>query len=207
MNSLFPHRRDLLNAGLSGLLGLTTAQFVRLRQASAGTLSGHDGASKRKSSQVNSCVFLFLFGGPSHIDLWDMKPQAPAEIRGEFRPIATRVPDLHVCEHLPRLAQITNKLCFLRSMTHDMNVHGPACSEIYTGRPYFGPPVTDQATPQDWPSLASLVSRFGAGAGMLPSSVILPAYSHFVGQTKRIAGQTGGRMGEQFDPLLIEGNP
>jgi hypothetical protein len=157
--------------------------------------------------RAKSCVFIFLFGGPSHIDLWDLKPDAPAEIRGDFRPIDTVAPGVRIGEHLPLIAQRTDKLCLLRSMTHAMPVHGPACSEMYSGRPYFGPPVTDQATPQDWPSIASLVHRFGERRPGLPNSVVLPWYSQFVGQDKRIAGQTGGRMGEEFNPFLVLGNP
>ena len=113
--------------------------------------------------------------------------------------IATATPGLDLCEHLPQLARETDKLCLVRSMTHRMPVHGPACSEMYSGRPYFGPPVTDQATPQDWPSIAALVQRYGAPRPGLPHSVVLPWYSQFVGQDKRIAGQTGGRMGERHN--------
>jgi len=100
-----------------------------------------------------------------------------------------------------------DKLCLVRSMTHKMNVHGPACSEIYSGREYFGPPVTDQALPQDWPSVAALVTLFGPRRDGLPPSVVLPWYTQFVGQDKRIAGQTGGRMGDEFNPFLVEGDP
>jgi hypothetical protein len=100
-----------------------------------------------------------------------------------------------------------DKLCLVRSMTHKMNVHGPACSELYSGREYFGPPVTDQATPQDWPSVASLVTRFGPRRDGLPPSVVLPWHTQFVGQDRRIAGQTGGRMGDEFNPFLVEGDP
>lgn len=141
------------------------------------------------------------------MDLWDLKPQAPLEIRGEFNPISTDVPGIQICEHLPLLAQQARRFCLLRSMTHRMPVHGPACSEIYSGRPYFGAPVTDQAREEDWPSIASLVHRFGTASGPLPHSIVLPWYTQFVGQDRRIAGQTGGRMGEQFNPFLIEGNP
>ncbi len=155
-------------------------------------------------SNGNSCVFIFLFGGPSHIDLWDMKPNAPAEIRGDFQPVSTKVPGIHICEHLPLMAQQMDKFCLLRSTTHHMPVHGPACSEVYTGREYFGPPVTDQATPQDWPSLTSLVTRFGPQRSGLPNTVVLPWYTQFVGQDRRIAGQTGARMGEQFNPFLVQ---
>ncbi|MCP4169503.1 MAG: DUF1501 domain-containing protein [Fuerstiella sp.] len=192
-------RQFLHHSGLTSV-GLSAAQLARLRG-----LSASDTRSSRH--RANSCVFIFLFGGPSHIDLWDMKPAAPTEIRGEFQPIATSVPGINVCEHLPLIAQQTDKLCLLRSMTHRMPVHGPACSEIYTGRPYFGPPVTDQATPEDWPSLSSLVSQFGNDQGSLPEAAVLPWYTQFVGQDRRIAGQTGGRMGDHFDPFLVEGDP
>src|SRR5262249_44100728 len=137
------------------------------------------------------------FGGPSHIDLWDMKPDAPAGIRGDFRPAATRVPGIRVCEHLPRLAGVMDRVCLLRSLTHRMNVHGPACSEVFSGREFFGPPTTDQARPEDWPSLSSLVMRHGRPEGGLPPSVVLPWYLRSPGQAKRIAGQPGGRMGER----------
>jgi hypothetical protein len=181
-------RRTWLRAGGLSLLGLSTADLARLRAAPA-----------------SSCIFLFLFGGPSQIDLWDMKPRAPVEVRGEFQPIATSVPGVQVCEHLPRFARVLDKVCLLRSMTHRMNVHGPACSEIFTGREYFGPPTTDQARPEDWPSLSSLVMRYGSSDRGLPPSVVLPWYLQFPGQGKRIAGQTGGRMGEHYNPFLVQG--
>lgn len=189
--------------GLS-LLGLSSLDLSRLR-----TAQGADAASRRRN---NSCVFLFLFGGPSHIDLWDMKPKAPLQIRGEFQGIATNVPGIQVSEQLPRLAQQMDKICLLRSMTHRMNVHGPACSEVFTGREYFGPPTTDQALPGDWPSLSSLAMRYGQSARQgdsamgMPFSVVLPWYLQFPGQSKRIAGQTGARMGEQYNSFLIEGD-
>ena len=88
-----------------------------------------------------------------------------------------------------------------------MAIGRPACSEIYSGREYFGPPVTDQTTPQDWPSLASFVSRYGSQNGGLPASIVLPWFTQFVGQDKRIAGQTSGRMGEQFNPFLVQSDP
>ena len=209
-SSEFTRRQSLVVGGLS-LFGLNSADLSALRAAAAerSANSSSDSTASRIAAQhrPHSCVFIFLFGGPSHIDLWDMKPDAPAEIRGEFQPVATNVPGIHLSEHLPRLARQMDKLCLLRSMTHRMNVHGPACSEIYTGREYFGPPVTDQATPQDWPSLASCVARYGMPQGGLPSSIVLPWYTQFVGQDKRIAGQTGGRMGEQFSPFLVQGDP
>jgi hypothetical protein len=191
-------RRELLRVGGISLMGLTSFELARLRAR-----AGSRGPQARH--QRNSCVFLFLFGGPSHIDLWDMKPQAPLEIRGEFRPVATRVPGIQICEHLPRLGQHLDKICLLRSMTHRMNVHGPACSEVFSGRPYPGPPTTDQANREDWPSLSAMVMRYGRRHAGLPPSVVLPWYLQFPGQAKRIAGQTGARMGERHNALLVEG--
>ncbi|MCC7421101.1 MAG: DUF1501 domain-containing protein [Planctomycetaceae bacterium] len=191
-------RRRWLQAGGLGMLGLGLSDLARLRSTAA--LNAAQDKGRRRS-----CVFLFLFGGPSHIDLWDMKPDAPEIVRGEFRPIDTNVPGIQVCEHLPRFSRVMDKVCLLRSTTHRMNVHGPACSEVFTGREYFGPPTTDQATREDWPSLSSLMARFGQGAAGMPPSVVLPWYLQFPGQSKRIAGQTGGRMGEQHNAFLLQG--
>ncbi len=191
-------RRELLRAGGLSLLGLSSLDLAALRAAAS---SGDPGR------RANSCIFIFLFGGPSHIDLWDMKPDAPAEIRGEFRPIETKVPGIRICEHLPLLAGQMDKLCLLRSMEHRMPVHGPACSEMFSGRPYFGPPVTDQARSEDWPSLSSLAMRFVEQQAGLPPAVVLPWYLQFAGQDKRIAGQTGGRMGDRHNPFLVQGDP
>jgi len=193
-------RRDLLQVGSLSLLGLTTADLARLRAA-----SNSDAANAKH--RRNSCVFIFLFGGPSHIDLWDMKPGAPAEVRGEFQPVNTKVPGIDLCEHLPLMAGQMDKFCLVRSMNHKMNVHGPACSEMITGREYPFPPTTDQARPEDWPSLSSLAMRYAKSYAGLPSSIVLPWYLQFPGQGKLIAGQTGGRMGRHHSAMLVEGDP
>src|SRR5262245_36425398 len=193
------HPLDRRTFLLAGGLGTFGPALCRLPAVSAASPS----AARRRR---NSCVFLFLFGGPSHIDLWDMKPSAPAEVRGEFKPVATRVPGIHVCEHLPRLARVMDRVCLLRSMTHRMNVHGPACSEVLSGRPYFGPPTTDQASREDWPSLSSLVMRYDRSREGVPPSAVLPWYLQFPGQAKRIAGQSGGRMGERHNAFLVNGD-
>jgi hypothetical protein len=190
-------RRELLRVGGLSLLGLSSVDLAALRAAQ----------SAPTQQPAKACIFIFLFGGPSHIDLWDMKPDAPAEIRGEFSSIETNVPGIRLCEHLPKLAGQMDKLCLLRSMEHRMPVHGPACSEMFSGRPYFGPPVTDQALPEDWPSLASLTMRYAERRAGLPPSAVLPWYIQFAGQDKRIAGQTGGRMGERHNPFLVLGDP
>jgi Protein of unknown function (DUF1501) len=185
-----PTRRELLRFGGLSALGLVGSQLT----------------SAAPPPRAKSCVFLFLFGGPSQIDLWDLKPTAPVEVRGEFTPTRTKVTGIHLCEYLPGLSGVMDKVCLLRSMTHKMNVHGPAISEVFSGREYFGPPTTDQASREDWPSLSSLVMRHGRGPGGLPASVVLPWVLQFPGQPKRIAGQTGGRMGERHNALLVQGD-
>ena len=193
-------RRELMHIGGLSFLGLNAVDLARLRAQAAPV-------SPASQHGENSCVFIFMFGGPSHIDLWDMKPDAPIEIRGEFKPVATRVPGIQLCEQLPMLSQQMDKFCLLRSMTHRMNVHGPACSEMITGREYPFPPTTDQARPEDWPSLSALTMRYGRPHGGLPSSIVLPWYLQFPGQSRPIAGQTSGRMGREHDAMLVEGDP
>lgn len=188
-------RREFLTAGGLTALGLTAGDLTRLRAAVP--------AERRRAT---SCVFLFLFGGPSQIDLWDMKPGAPDTVRGEFTPTRTAVPGVHVCEHLPGLGRVLDKVCLVRSMTHRMNVHGPACSEVLSGRPYFTAPVTDQASREDWPALSAMVARYGRAGAAVPRSVVLPWYLQFPAQPKRIAGQTGGRMGERHNAFLVDGD-
>ncbi len=192
-------RRELLRIGGLSLFGITQTEVARWKAQAVPQAVG----TKR---QKNSCVFLFLFGGPSHIDLWDMKPNAPLEIRGEFKPQSTRVPGIQICDRLPRLAQVMDQICLIRSMTHRMNVHGPACSEVFTGREYFQAPTTDEASREDWPSLSSLVMRYGNHQGGMPPSVVLPWHLQFPGQARRIAGQTAGRMNEKHNPFLLHGD-
>lgn len=189
-------RREFVRLGGLGMLGISSDWVTQLRRLSAAE-------SGNNAPRANSCVFLFLFGGPSQIDLWDMKPAAPLEIRGDFQGIGTSVPGITICEHLPNLARQMDKICLLRSMHHKMNVHGPACSEIISGRPYHSAPITDQATPDDWPSVSSMTMRFGQSRSGLPPSVVLPWYLQFPGQDRIIAGQTGGRMGLIHDAMLI----
>lgn len=200
-------RREWLRVGgligLSGL-GLSELMLPGLRRKSLAAVSD---AEPHRASKAQRCVFIFLFGGPSHIDLWDMKPQAPENVRGIFQPIATSTPGLLLSDQLPLLAKETDKLCLLRSMTHGDPVHGTACSQMITGRPHRRPGTTDTLAPDDWPALSSLAMRFGHSAVGMPSSIVLPWYIMFPSQGARIAGQSGGVMGEQFNAFLIEGDP
>src|SRR5206468_402662 len=113
-------RRDVLRVGALGLGGLTLAEVLKL-QANAAAEGKPAGAKRRKS-----VIWIWLRGGPSHIDSWDMKPGAPAEVRGEFRPIATNVPGIEICEHLPRQATMMDRLAIIRGIkSNDLGDHTP----------------------------------------------------------------------------------
>src|SRR6476620_2081668 len=104
-------RREILRAGSAGLLGLTLPQFLAGKAPAA--------LEEKSFGKAKACILLFMWGGPAHQDTWDMKPDQPPEIRGEFKPISTNVPGTQICEHMPLLAQRTDKLCIVRSMTHN----------------------------------------------------------------------------------------
>src|SRR5436189_5461475 len=111
-------RRDFIRIGSLGALGINLAGVLR--------------AGGKKDV---SCIMLWQSGGPAHQDTWDLKPDAPIEFRGEFKPIPTNVPGIQICEHLPRLARRADKLAILRSMTHDNVDHTGATHDLLTGRP------------------------------------------------------------------------
>ena len=181
-------RREVLRAGALSALGLTMPELARLRAATAA------GDSPSAPQRANSCVFVFLFGGPSHIDLWDMKPKAPVEIRGEFKPIDTVVPGIQLCEHLPRLARQMGRFCLLRSMTHRMPVHGPACSEMYTGQAVLRPP-------HDRPGAAGglAVDRLDGRAFRPPRHGLAAVDRPAVADAVRRPGQADRRPGRRPD--------
>ena len=192
-------RRELLQVGGAGLLGLHLP----------GLLAAEEAQTPFPGAKAKSVIFMFLFGGPSQLETFDMKPEAPQEIRGPFRPIASRTPDLLISEHLHRLANISDKFAVIRSMTHDYNDHSGAAHYIQTGKRWHLPIGGGfSATPRDWPSMGSVVeylsqqSKAGRGAAM-PAYTALPNWLGRLqdrGQYRR-PGQYGGWLGNGFNPL------
>src|SRR5438876_9230659 len=121
-------RRDCLRVGLGGALGWLGGPWLTASTAAASA------ATKRGGGSAKSCILVYLFGGPSHIDIWDMKPDAPAEIRGEFKPQPTNVPGIRITEHLPLLARHADKYALIRSLPHGDSAHGSAGHTMLTGR-------------------------------------------------------------------------
>ena len=161
----FP-RRQALQAGAISLLGLGSNHLWALREANA---DGSNGASPR------SVILIFLSGGLGQHDSFDLKPQAPAEIRGEFQPIATETPGIEICEHLPKLAQCSNRWALVRSLTHPYNEHSQGHMVMLSGQTKLPPTFNaGKPTPQDWPSIASVAGDRLPARHNLPPAVVLP---------------------------------
>src|SRR4051794_31290610 len=154
-------RRVFLKVGARGLAGLRLADHLRMA-ASAG-----EAARPRKETAV---IQVSLLGGPSHIDTFDMKPGAPLEFRGEFRPIGTNVPGIQICEHLPRLARQMDRLAIVRSVSHGQSAHGMATHAVMTGH---APPV--ETTDNLNPSCGSFAAKLrGPNRPRVPAYVCVP---------------------------------
>jgi hypothetical protein len=153
-----------------------------------------------------SCIFILLQGGPSHHDLWDPKPQASAEIRGSFETIETSQPGIELGELLQRSARVANRLCLVRSMTHQFNNHIAGTYIALTGS--TNQPNQDrEAHSDDYPGPGAILNYLGPLAPSVPRSVSLPTWLSIPGPSNRMPGQYGGFLGSVRDPFLIEGDP
>lgn len=192
-------RRTAIRAGAVGLLGLGTNHLQALRAADVA-----QGGSREP--RARSCIYIFLSGGLAQLDSFDLKPRAPAEVRGEFRPIATKTPDIQICEHLPLLAQRSDRWALVRSLTHPTNGHTKGHFFMLTGRSVTPPGFKGDRVPRstDWPSIASVVGdALPAANHNLPPAVVLPErLVHWSGGV--IPGAYGGMMGHRRDPFFIE---
>lgn len=153
------------------------------------------------SPKIKSCIVVFYYGGPSHLDTYDLKPQAPADVRGEFQPIATTVPGLFVCEHLPRMARLMHKVALVRSMHHVNRLHDSASTEVLTGRQS---PTGDREEfapiKQFFPCHGSTVNYLRRDRAVDVPHAALPFVFHNVVD---VPCQGGGFLGAAFDPLQI----
>jgi hypothetical protein len=188
-------RRRLLELGALGA-GLGATSWVRAE---------HPPALRAPKNKIRSCVLVFFYGGPSHLDTFDPKPDAPAEVRGEYGTIATSVPGTRVCEHLPRLARIMDRVALVRGLHHPMTNHNSAAAEALTGRTPAGGDLELLADdPRGIPTLGSAVSfALGSRASALPY-VALPYTIYNVVQ---LPGQTPGLLGGAYDRFQVTGNP
>jgi hypothetical protein len=195
------NRREVLRIGGLGFTGLMWSDFLRSRALAS---SRNHKKSAGGFGKAKACILVFNYGGPSHLESWDPKPDAPKEIRGEFRPIATSVPGLTISEHLPRLARIANRYTVVRSVSHRDNDHAIGAYLALTG--YSHPKnailgIEPAASAQDLPSLGSVVSKLRPANKSIFSYVTLGDLRHF-GNNDSL-GQNAGCLGRAYDPFTV----
>ncbi len=171
-------------------------------------MPGSAGAGPVGFGKAKRLIFLFMWGGPSHIDTFDMKPLAATEIRGPFQPIETSAPGIQICEHFQHLAPLMDKVAIIRSLTHDDPAHLSSAHTILTGHL---PPVnkSDDVPPseRDTPHIGAVLARLRSTPAGLPPFVTMPwIASHPAAPGGKAPGQYGGWLGRSFDPFLVEGD-
>ncbi|AMV16552.1 hypothetical protein VT03_01600 [Planctomyces sp. SH-PL14] len=189
-------RREVLQTGYSGLLGIGLSQVLGARARAS------DAAAVRSPKSV---LIVFLTGAASHHDTFDMKPEAPAEIRGEFQPIATTIPGYSICEHLPHLAARAHKYAVVRSLSHGDNNHLMSTHHVLTGTRQPGGFFDKVASRDDWPSYAAGLAFTNRRTDGLPTGVNLPTFLQ--GGPLTWPGQHAGFLGPKYDPWQITGDP
>ncbi|CAN5899898.1 DUF1501 domain-containing protein [soil metagenome] len=187
-------RRQVLQIGALGWLGLGLAEVLQA-----------EGSARALPVKARSVIFLHQFGGASHHDTFDMKPDAPEEIRGEFDPIASNLEGVQVCELLPKMAQVMDKLCLVRSVHHSTSAHNSAAYYSLTGHKPLIDIVTANATATDFPSYGSIVDKLAPGPRQIPTAVSLPTM--IADGPFRTPGEFAGFLGKQHDPLFILKDP
>jgi uncharacterized protein (DUF1501 family) len=186
-------RREWLQVGYSGALGIGLSSLLTRR------------AQATPPRQPRSVIIVWCTGAPSHLDTFDPKPDAPAEIRGEFRPIATRVPGLWISEHLPRLAARADQYAVVRSLSHRENNHLVATHHVLTGYPQPGAFFDKVASRDDWPNYAGTLDHLRPRHDGLPSGVNLPTF--LMEGPLTWPGQHAGFLGPRHDPWQITRDP
>ncbi|HTU91061.1 MAG TPA: DUF1501 domain-containing protein [Gemmataceae bacterium] len=172
------HRRDFLTIGAGGLFGLTLSQLLHLQAQAA--------ADEKVKKRANAVLMLWLGGGPSHQDMWDLKPEASEGIRSLFQPIPTKADGVYISEHLPKTAQAADKIAIVRSLSHTIPAHGPASVFMTTG---------NKPTPTlSYPSMGSLAAK------LMTVEKGVPPYVSFNNNNQG----SSGYLGTAYNPFIIE---
>jgi hypothetical protein len=186
-----PPRRRFLQVGSLGLTGLSLASALRA-----------EGVSATSRPRAKSCLLIYLDGGPSHIDLFDMKPEAPEEVRGSFQPIATTVAGTTVCEHMPLLSRQMHRLVQVRSVRHEELVHDPAVYQTLTGYKHVSTAGGLKVEDSDLPQMGCAFGRADRARVVLPRVVQIPQTMTM--EKRVLPGQSGGILGPAWDPFSVE---
>jgi hypothetical protein len=199
-------RREILRAGSLGMVGLSLPGLLQQREA-LGDEAGQAVAAG-STGKAKACIVLFLMGGPPQHSTWDPKPEAPLEIRGEFKPISTAVPGLQICELMPRTARLTDRICVLRAVSSGDNAHSSSGYYMLTGMPHqpLNAENANPGAPNDHPNIGAVLRKLKGDRAGLPAAVRLP---HHIFNTDRSVwpGQDAGYLGRNFDPWLFHCQP
>ncbi|MFM9960189.1 MAG: DUF1501 domain-containing protein [Planctomycetaceae bacterium] len=180
-------RRQILQAGGLGLFGLNLPSLLRAE------------AAPQSDSKPMNCILLFTAGGMSNIDSFDLKPDAPVEYRGEFTPISSNVPGTQVCEHLPRMAQVMDKVCMIKSIVHgESGDHTAAMHYMLTGYPQRPDPTGQPVGSTIYPAFGSVIAKELGWRNSLPPNVLIGNKMSYVG---------AGYLSSKYDPLPIKADP
>ncbi|MCE9608057.1 MAG: DUF1501 domain-containing protein, partial [Planctomycetia bacterium] len=201
-------RREMLRIGGLGMTGLSLSTLLGQVAAAANGSKAKPAVGEKSASfgKAKNCIILYLSGGPPQHDMWDPKPETPAEIRGEFGTIATSLPGIRFGEHLPLTSQLMHKMSLVRSMNHLHNDHGRGSYWMFTGYPYPGSvPDVNNMNRQDMPHMGSCMSKIAPGEGPMFPFITVPHRMDVAGG--RRAGQFAGMLGPKYDPMLTGGNP
>ena len=183
-------RRSFLQVGAAAMAGLTLPNWLSL-QAS--------GAVDEKKAKIRNCITIFLVGSPGHLDTWDMKPDAPEDIRGKFKPISTSVPGVQICEHFPRMARMMDRVALIRSLHYSTGAsHENGQRWMMTGHDF------DASNKQ--PHMGSVISKVYGSRGDLPASIILPDGIGNTGTTTP-HGQESAFLGSAHQPFILGSDP
>lgn len=189
---IVPHRRDVLRAGVSGLFGLSLQRMLAAE------------SRPERKAPARSVIFLHQWGGPAQHESFDMKPNAPEQVRNIFKPIPSNVPGMQVCELLPRMARVMDRVCLIRTITHTMKNHNSAGYYSLTGH---APPTDDQRLRDSldlFPAYGSVVDRFAPADTGLPTFVALP---HVIRDGSVTPGQHASFLGKIHNPFFIGQDP
>ena len=189
-------RREVLQVGTLALGGLSLSRLLAAETKQA---------TPARKNAAKSCIFLFLEGGPSHIDMWDMKPNAPDDVRGEFRPISTSEPGVHICDHMPMLAKQMHNAALIRSVHHTIVDHNAGAYYALTGRsPLRGSQLVISPSADDFPPYGSVLDHLRPTGDTFPAFVHLPEIMSNNGSD--LPGQRAGFMGAGYNPFVL-GDP
>ena len=197
-------RRDILQTGMAGLLGVGMQRFGALN-----AFASQAPIKLRGTGKAKSVIMIFNCGAPSHIDLWDPKPNATSEIRGTFSPIKTNVTGVHISELLPRMAKRMDKLALIRSVYHGHSSHNGGMHWATVGRPYRVDSTLIHPSRTDIPCVGALVGWLAQRDHFskdVPPYVITP-YPHCDSKVYLTPGQFGGCLGPRFDPFVLNDDP